>query len=546
MAFPRQTYVSFILLWTVIGIESFTNVAFSSTTIQCHRSGVFPISSQQRHQQQHCAGSSFLAVTRRDKWQRTRTQPPASSTTVSMTSITADMLGDGEFQDGEENSFLDDTTSASATTEESTSSVVSGSINLIKACVGTGVLSMPWGLAAATDAPVSVIPASISLFALGILSAYSFHLLGRICHENGATTLGEAWEKEIGKKSSWIIALSCFTVAFGSATTYSILLGDAFSSFAIAAGLKGFWATRQASILATTACTLLPLCSLSSLAALAPVSIFGVLGVLVTCGFMALRALPSGGYAMPSGFFISTLAPDMVPSFGRKMITSGFSPASLILGSMAALSYLAHINAPSFYKSMGNTKPLRKFGFMSAIGFLGVAFINAWILTCGFLTFGGNSSGIILNNYSNLDIGAVLCRFLFALSVIGTYPFMLFSMKNSFFQIFNRGKKISKSLDVKVSRCILAVITALSMVIKEAGFVNGFSGAVMGSAIIYIFPPLLHRQQIKRKIRNGTMIMTKGLQIERILGWALMAFGVCASVVGGTITVLNSFFPQLL
>jgi len=213
---------------------------------------------------------------------------------------------------------------------------------------------------------------------------------------------------------------------------------------------------------------------------------------------------------------------------------------------MAALSYLAHLNAPSFYKSMGHQKPLRKFGFMSAFGFLGVAIINAWILACGFLTFGGNSSGIILNNYSNIDVGAGICRFIFALSVIGTYPFMLFSMKNSFFQIFKRGRKISRALDVKVSRCILAAITALSMVIREAGFVNGFSGAVMGSALIYIFPPLMYHKQITRKIREGSLLNTKRVQLERTFGWALVAFGVCTSVIGGTITVINSFFPQLL
>mmetsp|Transcript_5749 Transcript_5749/g.8366 ORF Transcript_5749/g.8366 Transcript_5749/m.8366 type:complete len:112 (+) Transcript_5749:23-358(+) len=108
------------------------------------------------------------------------------------------------------------------------------------------------------------------------------------------------------------------------------------------------------------------------------------------------------------------------------------------------------------------------------------------------------------------------------------------------------GKKISRALDVKVSRCILAAITGLSMVMHEAGFVNGFSGAVMGSALIYIFPPLMHHQQIKRRIQEGTLLKTKRVQLERTFGWVLMAFGICTSVVGGTITIINSFFPHLL
>lgn len=84
----------------------------------------------------------------------------------------------------------------------------------------------------------SLIPASGLLVGLAALSAYSFFLIGRICHATGASSLGEAWEKEVGTRSSWIVSAACFSCAFGSAITYSILLGDAFASLATTAGLK--------------------------------------------------------------------------------------------------------------------------------------------------------------------------------------------------------------------------------------------------------------------------------------------------------------------
>jgi hypothetical protein len=70
------------------------------------------------------------------------------------------------------------------------------------------------------------------------MSAYSFYLIGKMCHEDGAKSLGELWDKAIGKESSWFITASVFTFALGAALAYSIVLGDAFSSLAQTIGLQ--------------------------------------------------------------------------------------------------------------------------------------------------------------------------------------------------------------------------------------------------------------------------------------------------------------------
>jgi amino acid permease len=84
----------------------------------------------------------------------------------------------------------------------------------------------------------SIIPASLFIGFLGTVSAYSFYLVGRMCHQDGAKSLGELWDKAIGKESSWLITLSVFTFAMGAALAYSIVLGDAFSSLTETIGLK--------------------------------------------------------------------------------------------------------------------------------------------------------------------------------------------------------------------------------------------------------------------------------------------------------------------
>ena len=135
----------------------------------------------------------------------------------------------------------------------------------MKSCVGAGVLSLPAGVAAFGNSPSSLVPASIVLFFLGVLSSYSFYTIGKICAETESRSLSEAWGKLIGQDSAWLISLSCFVTPAGAAVAYSIMLGDVFSNLAKTVGLTGKLASRQAAILALTASVLYPLCNLKNL-----------------------------------------------------------------------------------------------------------------------------------------------------------------------------------------------------------------------------------------------------------------------------------------
>ena len=181
---------------------------------------------------------------------------------------------------------------------------------------------------------------------------------------------------------------------------------------------------------------LYPLCSLKSLAALAPVSVFGVLGVLMTIAFMTIRIF-LGSYT-PNGALFSTLSPALQPSFDVVGVKPLLSLASLVLGSMTATAYLVHFNAPDFYKSLKDNT-MERFGLVTTFGFIMTAFISVAMMALGFLTFGGNSCGMILNNYSHKDIGATFCRLLMGISLIGSYPFVFKAVKASLTTFITKG-----------------------------------------------------------------------------------------------------------
>jgi len=94
---------------------------------------------------------------------------------------------------------------------------------------------------------------------------------------------------------------------------------------------------------------------------------------------------------------------------------------------------------------------------------------------------------------------------------------------------------------------LLATITGVALLIKDAGFVVSFNGAVMGSAIIYIFPSIIFLKSTQRRILSGEKnSKSKRVFFERILNRSLIGVGVGFAIMGGVASVLNSFYPHLL
>lgn len=398
-------------------------------------------------------------------------------------------------------------------------------------------------------------PASLILFILGSISAYTFHLLGRLTavassessDDVKVTNLGQLWEHEIGESTSWLISLAVMLTCYGTCLCYSIILGDTFKSLAETVGLSGIWASRRFNVAIIGLLGTYPMSCLKSLAALAPISISGVIGIFVTCIVMAIRALPGGAYSLNSAAvatnYLRSLPAELQPSFG---VTGLRSPRSLfVVSSMAATAFLVHMSSPEFYQTL-KEPTLARFGKLSIVGFGATALISVFMMCLGFLTFGGASKGMILNNYSTLDTGATLCRLLMAVSLLGSYGFLANAMKKAFYQIFYKGQEITDKLHYKTSQLLVGTITTLAVLIKDAGFVVSVTGAVLGSALIYMIPPYLFLKSTGRRIEQGILQETTSLRIERWWNTGLIGLGVFLALAGASMSVVNSFFPHLL
>jgi amino acid permease len=410
----------------------------------------------------------------------------------------------------------------------------STSFSVMKAMLGTGLLSLPSGLAAISNDPSSLWAGCTFFSLIAALSAYTFALYGRLTHAYfpKANNLGDLWQAVYAEKKSTLIPFSNFIYCFGCALAYILVIGDSVTSL-----MGAWWSNRSAFILAVAGGILWPLCNLPSLASLAPLSLIGVTGTVVTTAFLAWRCpvlQPSSPYATAGLFH----------TYNRVA-----SPAPLLLIAMSCVALMAHFSAPEFYHALtgGRTSNdaairdesvLKKFNIMTAFSYSAVTLISMAAMAFGFLTFGANAQGIILNNYPAQDWGAKVSKSLIVTSVVGGFPFVFDACRSAALQLWGKGREGEKK---QVTALLLSILTGIALFVKDAGFVISFNGALTGTAIIYTYPALLY---LKHTSKDVTRRMKN--KLERYFCKFLVGFGFACSILGAITAVLHSYFPHVL
>ena len=119
---------------------------------------------------------------------------------------------------------------------------------------------------------------------------------------------------------------------------------------------------------------------------------------------------------------------------------------------------------------------------------------------------GDASLGNILLNYSSNDTLALFGRLATGLSIIFGFPLIAVGCREGI-------KNTLAALEIqpwatavnnpnnhaRLVVCLLTITTFLSVIAKDIGLVVGLTGALMGSALVYICPPLLYTKILKRK-----------------------------------------------
>lgn len=468
---------------------------------------------------------------------------------------------------------VEGTKQASSLLSVGTATVPEEIFNLVKSIIGATVLSLPAGIAlmasngtgsSTTPSGILVSTSSLLIAAMGGISAYTFSLIARVCKMTNSNTYADCWKATKSPSLAWIIALSSTLNCFSINLSFSIVLGETFrqllsSLFEVGGkSLPGLFAALEAYnsrwrvLLALTATTLMPLCCIKNLSSLAPFSLVGILGMLYTAFVIALRCF-DGSYKLPDGRFIADLK--SVPSFagssthGASLLQPLQNPKTLILVSMLSTAYIAHFNAPKFYRELkdSDTQP-KRFHLGVVASSFGISFLfYALVSSLGYLTFGSATQGMILSNYSTKDVLISVSRFALALSLIPSYPLIFVGLRDGIVDLFNqlspllrRDKKDKATQQLVLTNCqsdrltvgLVSLITILALKITDLRFVTSISGALLGTALIFIFPPLMFRSALKMESERTKIPFTRVQVFERRLCSIIVALGVFISGVG--------------
>jgi len=419
-------------------------------------------------------------------------------------------------------------------------------LQIVNNVAGAGILTLSAGMAGG----VGTVPATVMCLVLGVISGLTFHLIGASCELTGTTTFKALWAATLGSGTAWVVDASIALMCFSAAIIYAGILGDTSTQLLSLSSLPAAFNQRAINIGVLSAVALTPLSLLKDLSALAFTSLLGCVAVVYTAIFVAVRAL-DGSYALPSGRFLSALPPALTPSFARAS-TWNTNAQALVLTSNLGLAYIAHYNAPAFYRSLEERSEAR-FGRVCAYSFGVLTLLYLGMMRLGYATFGDVTRSNLLSNYAATDALATFGRAATFASILFGFPLAMMGLKDSSISLINtlikpskRGKppKRSEELQAGINTLrrglgalasthttvltlgLLVAISAVAILVIDIGLVVGISGAVLGAAIVYIFPALIYAEA-----RPGVSLL------ELTLVYGLVPMGLAVGILGVWMTL---------
>ena len=449
-------------------------------------------------------------------------------------------------------------------------SLATSTINLVKGVIGSSVFALPAGVAAFASTRAALVPSFLLLGAVATLSGYTFWMIARVNEATDTDSFGGAWRATFGESTSWVPSAIIVAKCFASCLTYTMVIGDSFAPILGAAAAPAWLASRSGAILSILPLVVLPLCLLPSLSMLRYTSLFGVAALIYSAAFLVVRAAAAPPLAAAAA----------AAAAARSPLALAMTAKVFVLVSLLSTAFTAHYNAPRFYAELApaptvpgqcggfyvggvaaadgdgdgegaeaadadapvsdaadtataidrpSDRPskVRRMGLVTTLGFGIAAAVAAALMGGGFWAFGDRCDGFILNNFPTSDRLAQLARLAVGSSVVCTYPFVFFGLRDGALALAG-AERASGATRLATTLGLLSVVVALALVLTDLGLVVAVSGALLSSAILYVVPPAMFSRVLGARIRAARaagLRATRRDRAERALAWFTVALG---------------------
>jgi len=203
-------------------------------------------------------------------------------------------------------------------------------------------------------------------------------------------------------------------------------------------------------------------------------------------------------------------------------------------------SFIAHYNAPKFLAELQNPT-IARFNQVVAGGFGIAVGLSVFMMSIGFLTFGGNSLGLILNNYSGKDTLATFARVAIGAALLTGYPFTFSALREGVLDLLHITGESRSRAAFPFTVISLSVVTALALTLRDVGFVVSLSGALFGCILMFVVPGLMNIANLKAKTKalsgKPVIALSSQDQLEIKLDYGLVAMGIALTFLGVGVTL---------
>jgi len=369
-------------------------------------------------------------------------------------------------------------------TENGNSSPFQVSVNIMKGCLGTGILSLPWAFAKSSYIGSYTVFPFVTVYCL-----ISSMVVIQCCEQlqifsyDGLLKSIPRFGPVLEKISAFILIIHCIL----SCASYVVLAGDTFVNFFDSSEAPQVW------MISATLVTLFiyfPTCLLD----FSQLSFISIVGILSTFYVFFLVLFPS---------------PDTIRGSPVPIFELNFSWCST--ASISVQSYLTNGCMPPIYKSMKDRSPSkfkRSFFFSYFVVFLLYVVFTLFALN----TFGESAPGnIMLSMPSSIFVSAG--RFGIFLSIIGTFSIILSASTGSIEQNFYQGRYPSfttKAICIG-AQCSVAYIVGIT--IPNLGVVNVMNGALSTATLFGIFPALMAIYHLRKPVLQYSIFALIGVSL---------------------------------
>ncbi|KAJ9471492.1 Vacuolar amino acid transporter 2 [Diplonema papillatum] len=361
-------------------------------------------------------------------------------------------------------------------------SVWASALNLINNIVGAGLFSMPWTMKRASVAGGVAICTATCL-----LNTVSYLLLARCCDLSSSFTYLDIGKKAFGRRFG-VAAQTCVLLySLGSCLSFVVLLGD------FLAGDSGvFRAPRAAVVYGVAALVFGPLACLRNTEGLKWTSLVS----FVSCFGAAALVVGAAVHRPAAAFAGRELGPP-------KVVLAELSSRAWAAVPVINVAFTAHYNAPRFYQELRD-RSLGRFNLVVGFAMAFALCLYVAVGASGYATFGEETQGSILVNYSPTWSAAVAARAFLAAVVAFTFPLANHAARESIFSLASNGRvstnTVSKPAFAATSVLLVVATTVVGAHCEKIEKILAFKGALFGTCLVYIIPPLMYAQLLRLKL----------------------------------------------